>query len=67
MEDEKGDSLTQKQLDYLKQVNEKLLNANNELKRKNIKLQIIDSETCLVGLINKLREAMEYVRLNAFL
>jgi hypothetical protein len=43
MEDEKGDSLTQKQLDYLKQVNEKLLNANNELKRKNIKLQIIDS------------------------
>ena len=60
MEDEKGDSLTQKQLDYLKQVNEKLLNANNELKRKNIKLQIIDSETCLVGLINKLREAMEY-------
>jgi DNA repair exonuclease SbcCD ATPase subunit len=60
MEDEKGDNLTQKQLDYLKQVNEKLLNANNELKRKNIKLQIIDSETCLVGLINKLREAMEY-------
>lgn len=60
MEDEKGDNLTQKQLDYLKQVNEKMLNANNELKRKNIKLQIIDSETCLVGLINKLREAMEY-------
>lgn len=59
-EDEKGDNLTQKQIDYLKNVNDKLLDANNELKRKNIKLQIIDSETCLVGLINRLREAMEY-------
>ncbi|XP_071127000.1 putative leucine-rich repeat-containing protein DDB_G0290503 isoform X1 [Mytilus edulis] len=59
-EEAKGDNLTQKQIDYLKQVNDKLLNANNELKRKNIKLEIIDSETRLVGLINKLREAMEY-------
>jgi hypothetical protein len=30
MEDEKGDNLTQKQLDYLKQVNEKLLLLNSK-------------------------------------
>lgn len=60
LEDVTGEAMTQKQLDYLKQVNDKLLSANNELKRKNVKLQIIDSETCLVGLINKLREAMDF-------
>lgn len=44
---------------YLKLCNENFLMGNNELRRKNVKLQVIDSETKIIHLINKLREVAE--------
>ena len=45
--------------DYLKKCNENFLIANNELRRKNIKLEVIDSEMRVVAVLNQLREAAE--------
>lgn len=44
---------------YVVKCNEQMLHANNELRRKNIKLKVIDSEMQLVSLINQLREVCE--------
>ena len=45
---------------FLINCNEQFLQANNELRRKNIKLQVIDSEVQLVALINQMREVLDY-------
>lgn len=47
-------------LQYLKECNDHFLMANNELRRKNIKLEVIDSEMRIVTLLNHLREAAEF-------
>ncbi|XP_061183579.1 calponin homology domain-containing protein DDB_G0272472-like isoform X1 [Saccostrea echinata] len=47
-------------LQYLKECNDHFLTANNELRRKNIKLEVIDSEMRIVTLLNQLREAAEF-------
>ncbi|KAI8798900.1 nucleoprotein TPR [Biomphalaria glabrata] len=41
---------------YLKQINELLLQANSTLRRNKIPLEVIDSDTRLVKLLNQLRE-----------
>ncbi|KAK3100352.1 hypothetical protein FSP39_018580 [Pinctada imbricata] len=46
-------------VDYLKRCNENFLVANNELRRKNIKLEVVDSEMRVVAVLNQLREAAE--------
>lgn len=48
-----------KREEYLKTCNENFLIANNELRRKNVKLNVIDSEMKVVEIINKLREVAE--------
>ncbi|XP_021344668.1 polyamine-modulated factor 1-binding protein 1-like isoform X2 [Mizuhopecten yessoensis] len=49
----------EKREEYLKRCNENFLIANNELRRKNVKLNVIDSEMKVVGVINKLREVAD--------
>ncbi|XP_053398697.1 golgin subfamily B member 1-like isoform X2 [Mercenaria mercenaria] len=44
---------------YLVQCNEQFLQANNDLRRKNVKLKVVDSEMELVSLLNQLRDKME--------
>ena len=44
---------------YLKTCNDNLLTGNNQLKRKNVKLQVVDSETKIVELLNKLRQSAD--------
>lgn len=46
--------------EFLVSCNEQFLQANNELRRKNIKLQVVDSEVQIVALLNQMREALEY-------
>lgn len=45
---------------FLVNCNEQFLQANNELRRKNVKLQVIDSEIQVVALINQLRDVLDY-------
>lgn len=54
------DNDEEKYEEFLGNCNEKFLQANNELRRKNVKLQVVDSEIQLVALINQMREALEY-------
>ncbi|KAL4230740.1 hypothetical protein ACF0H5_011115 [Mactra antiquata] len=44
---------------YLKQCNDQFLLANNELRRKNVKLKVLDSEMEIVSILNVLREKLE--------
>lgn len=44
---------------YLVHCNEQFLQANNELRRKNVKLKVIDSEMEFVSLLNVLRDKLE--------
>lgn len=44
---------------YLVKCNEQFLQANNELRRKNVKLKVLDSEMGIVSLLNELRDKME--------
>ncbi|KAK3599966.1 hypothetical protein CHS0354_012618, partial [Potamilus streckersoni] len=43
--------------EYLVKCNENFLSANNVLRRKNIKLEVVDAEVRIVALLNQLREA----------
>ena len=45
--------------EYLIKCNEQLLQANNELRRKNVKLKVIDGEIQIVALLNDLRNVLE--------
>ena len=45
---------------YLVKCNEQFLQSNNELRRKNVKLQVLDSEMQLVALINQMRNSLDY-------
>ena len=44
---------------YTVKCNEQFLCANNELRRKNVKLKVIDSELEIVHMLNELREKMD--------
>lgn len=44
---------------YVVKCNEYFLRANNELRRKNVKLKVLDSEMEIVSILNELREKME--------
>jgi len=44
---------------YLVKCNEHFLRANNELRRRNVKLKVLDSEMEIVSLLNTLREKLE--------
>jgi len=44
---------------YLKKCNENLLMGNNELRRKNVKLEVIDGEMRIVEMVNRLRKSAE--------
>ncbi|XP_052280286.1 uncharacterized protein LOC127877984 isoform X2 [Dreissena polymorpha] len=45
---------------YLVRCNEQFLQANNELRRKNVTLKVLDSEMEIVALLNQLREKCEF-------